>query len=371
MKKNKQNKRKNIKLELSKSESDEVLSWSKAQTENPDLNKDVRKVLEDLVSILDGGENAEQKMDNLRKALAISMRILPSSERRVPEDSLKTGALKDVEDKLLRARRIARFAGLRVKELEELAEKLREIYQREREESDSSKSSQDGDDDAENDEPENEAVFGAAVVKRGVVVTDLTSLLVPGTEKGKFVTIIERKRTDLQLTSSEYVFRGKEYFDPETGERGSYDFSLIGPPEFSFTHRACIHVVMQVVGLGMPLSRLERMLGGTPFSRQSIHRIIGYVAYHLAPVYLQLCDELAEAPLLLMDDTHTRVVEVDKALLGGGPYPWDEPPKNKKKGIKDNEPEPVRSLVLLLKEHFKYAFPQVRDPQKIKTQHLT
>lgn len=364
----KRNKRKKINIEMSQSATSIIQAWSKMEAAKADLPEEVRALLEQLTEVIDSAEQPDQSVDNLRKALAISMRILPSSERHAPTGTCNSGTLGAIEKKLQMAKSIARFSSARVKELEELVAAMQKKLEQLKPETDEPES-------PENSGQENEGVFGSAVVHQGFRVVSLSSLLPTEELKGKQLSVIERKRTDLMLAASTFVFRGVEYFDPATGQRGMYDFSHVGPEGFNVTHRACIQMVMYVAALGLPLARIERMCGGTPFSRQTIHRLVGYVAHHLTPVYLKLFDELSDAPVVSTDDTHTRVVEVTKALASGAPFPWDEagryankPEKNEQDGEKDPT---VRSVSRLLKDEFIYAFPKVKNPGEVKTQHLT
>ena len=254
----KSKKRNKINIEMSQSATSIIQSWSKMEAGKADLPEEVRALLEQLTEVIESADQPDQSVENLKKALAISMRILPSSERHAPSSPCNSDTLGVIEKKLQMAKCIARFSSARVKELEELVAAMQKNQEQRKPEADEP-------DSPENSGQEKEGVFSAAVVHQGVRVVSLSSLLPPEELKGKQLSVIERKRTDLVLATSTFVFRGVEYFDPVTGQRGMYDFSQVGPEGFNVTHRACIQMVMYVAALGLPLARIERMCGARLF----------------------------------------------------------------------------------------------------------
>lgn len=131
------------------------------------------------------------------------------------------------------------------------------------------------------------------------------------------------------------------------------------------------------MGTIIPLARVERMLNGKPFTRQNMHRIIGYVAKIGLPVYLRLAQELAQAEVLSGDDTHSRVVEVAKALRSGQ-EPWaadQSASENSSNGpsadnVEQTEPD-SGNVFRATVEDLGYRFPKVKHAGRFKDQHVT
>jgi hypothetical protein len=100
----------------------------------------------------------------------------------------------------------------------------------------------------------------------------------------------------------------------------------IGPPRIGVTWRFLVNVVVMVVQYAMPMNRLAQLLS-TPdkqFTSATLSRLLRYVAEQFAPIYLQLFDELADAEILMGDDTSPRVLEVRRHFAKGAsiPPPW-------------------------------------------------
>lgn len=102
----------------------------------------------------------------------------------------------------------------------------------------------------------------------------------------------------------------------------------LGPPRIGVTWRFLVNVVVMVVQYAMPMNRLAQLLSSSDkqFTSATLSRLLRYVAEHFAPIYLQLFDELADAEILMGDDTSPRVLEVRRHFAKGAsdPPPWAE-----------------------------------------------
>jgi hypothetical protein len=348
-------------------------------------HESVRRLAESLQLLIKQTKQMEAKaaleIDTLKRSLALSMRITPSSERMAAQStedpSQKTEA--ELRRKLNRARQLKRFAGeaeARLKdELAALAGSRAAALE----------SSPDSDGQGcsaasktcESGGPEKETVFSRGLVLTTGSARELAAPVAEAIAKGCLMSDVTRDRDDLTVHRNRITFRGKTAFDPVTGQRFDYDFSLVGPPGSCFTWRACLFVVLHVIGQASPLARLERMLGGKPYTRQNMHRIIGYVAKVGLPVYLQLAQELAGADVLSGDDTHSRVVEVNKALADDE-APWAtvtaaaDPLGSAEDVDNPDGIEPDSGTVFeATVADLGYRFAKVRDAGRFKDQHVT
>jgi hypothetical protein len=376
-------------LEILKSFADQVLQ----DTSQPDI---VRNLAESLQKVIAHSKNAEAKsagtIDALKRSLSLSMGITPSSERGagVAENDPASLAPDDDEEalvlkKLNKARQVRRFASIAETKLRLQLDKLQ--ASRLSRDAATSCTTSETDVGPASGSGENETVFSPGVK----LYTDVNSNLGLPVEQvrtdGCIMGDVTRNRTDLVLVQTRVEMRGKTVFDPLTGERFDYDFSLVGPPGSCFTWRACLFVVLHVIGQAAPLARVERMLNGKPFTRQNMHRVIGYVAKIGLPVYLRLAEELAQADVLSGDDTHSRVVEVAKALRSGK-EPWaapedsgatgssnlkaadDDSDSSSSDSMEQTEPESGRVFRSTV-EDLGYRFPKVKHPGRFKEQHVT
>lgn len=114
------------------------------------------------------------------------------------------------------------------------------------------------------------------------------------------------------------------------------------------------------------MSRLEIMLNGDPFSRQNLNRILGEVARKFVPIYMHLFEEMSEVGLLMADDTHTRVHEVNRARKKGDLKSLDthdESPNLQKKK--------KRMVWDALRAHLPWQYQKANRIDEDKEQHLT
>jgi hypothetical protein len=86
----------------------------------------------------------------------------------------------------------------------------------------------------------------------------------------------------------------------------------VGPPRFSVTWSALATLAVLVGQFALPLNRLATMFStfGKRFTAGGLGRMLHHVAGRLMPIYLELCEELADSPILAGDDTSCRVLEV-------------------------------------------------------------
>jgi len=100
----------------------------------------------------------------------------------------------------------------------------------------------------------------------------------------------------------------------EDGNRQVFSASTseYGPPRYAVTWQALATLAVMVGQFAMPLNRLATMLSTAVkrFTAGSLSRMAHYVAERLAPIYIELCDQLADSEILSGDDTSCRVVEV-------------------------------------------------------------
>ena len=106
----------------------------------------------------------------------------------------------------------------------------------------------------------------------------------------------------------------KKVLVDEGGERHVLSASTAeyGPPRFSVTWNALATLAVMAAQFAMPFNRLATLLStaGKRFTAGALSRMLHYVAERLAPIYLELASQLADAEILAGDDTSCRVLEV-------------------------------------------------------------
>jgi Transposase IS66 family len=90
----------------------------------------------------------------------------------------------------------------------------------------------------------------------------------------------------------------------------------IGPPKMRVTWDFLANTAILTSQYAMPFNRLSGLVSSDAkrFTGSELARYFQYVASRIAPIYLQLGKDLANAPVLSGDDTSVRVIEVQKAL---------------------------------------------------------
>lgn len=88
--------------------------------------------------------------------------------------------------------------------------------------------------------------------------------------------------------------------------------SNVGPPRYSVTWSALATLSVMVGQFALPLNRLATMVSTATkrFTAGGLGRLLHYVAERLVPIYLELCQEVAQSDILAGDDTSCRVIEV-------------------------------------------------------------
>ena len=104
----------------------------------------------------------------------------------------------------------------------------------------------------------------------------------------------------------------------------------LGPPRIGVTWRFLVNTMVMVGQYAMPMNRLAQMLttSDKKFTSASLYRLLRYAAERFAPIYLQLFDQLADAEILMGDDTPPRVLEVRRYFtkVKAGTEPGEQPP---------------------------------------------
>jgi hypothetical protein len=150
----------------------------------------------------------------------------------------------------------------------------------------------------------------------------------------------------------------KKSFIDANGERRMVSASTtdLGPPRFAVTWEFIAHVVVLVVHYAMPFHRIARMLSTAEkrFTTGSIAKMVHYAASRFLPIHLHHFDALADAEILMGDDTPSRVLEVQSFFASGDPdekapwAAWIESQKKDTVGVKansqstpDRKPSPI------------------------------
>ncbi len=106
----------------------------------------------------------------------------------------------------------------------------------------------------------------------------------------------------------------KQIVVKKNGERAvvSASTAQFGPPRYSVTWSALATLSVLVGQFALPLNRLATLFSsvGKTFTAGGLSRLLHYVAERLVPIYLELCEELADSEILAGDDTSCRVLEV-------------------------------------------------------------
>lgn len=153
---------------------------------------------------------------------------------------------------------------------------------------------------ATNDESE----YLQAELPEGAGEEDVVKTLTQTRERYDFAVSVTRLKLEVE----------KKVIVTKDGERRvvSASTSQFGPPRFSVTWGALATLAVMVGQFAMPLNRLATMLSSSVkrFTAGSLSRMTHYVATRFLPVYLELCDQMADSAILAGDDTSCRVVEV-------------------------------------------------------------
>ncbi len=168
----------------------------------------------------------------------------------------------------------------------------------------------------------NESVYLQAELPEGAGEEDVVKKLTQTRERYDLSVSVTRLKLEVE----------KKVIVTKDGERRvvSASTSHFGPPRFSVTWGALATLAVMVGQFAMPLNRLATMLSSSVkrFTAGSLSRMTHYVATRFLPVYLELCDQLANSAILAGDDTSCRVVEVSshfsqqRGSRERAPPPW-------------------------------------------------
>jgi hypothetical protein len=167
-----------------------------------------------------------------------------------------------------------------------------------------------------------ETVVLEAELPEGVCEENVVKTLTQTRERYDFSISVTRLELDVE----------KKVVVADDGHRRvvSASTSGFGPPRFSVTWGALATLAVMVGQFAMPLNRLATMLSTSwkRFTAGGLSRMAHYVATRFLPVYLELCDELADSAIFAGDDTSCRVVEVSSYFRKPdgeerGPPPWN------------------------------------------------
>jgi hypothetical protein len=270
----------------------------------------VRNIILSLQAAQAAGESGAAEAKRAVDALARAMGIVPSSEKvdkakskaaEIPVDQ-ELAKLVDDERKL---KLLARFVGQRLSTTRKL---MAEVMNRPQPDPDERGSKDEG--------PSRELVLAGGTPTghqenhESQASKEQEELMGPNVLE----TDTDTLRRDFCISRKNWNLRGKKLFDPKTGRTCSPDHSDIGPPNWNVTWRAMINVIMLVFGMAVPGSRVEKMLGKDGFSRTNISDMCAYVAMRLLPVYVALCEQVAQADIIMGDDCVSRVNDVSRCL---------------------------------------------------------
>jgi hypothetical protein len=182
---------------------------------------------------------------------------------------------------------------------------------------------------------------GIAQFERETVPCDVDRDELPKNAKITATTHAVRERIDfsfcvkLQEIVVEKLFvtakRKRSLFGKSTKDESSVivgDMLEFGPPKMKVTWRFLANMILMVTLYVMPMNRFAKLTSSKAkrFSSADICRYYRSSAEHLAPVYIHLGKEVANAPVISGDDTPSTVLEVKRAL------------KKKEQGIKGDLP---------------------------------
>jgi len=125
----------------------------------------------------------------------------------------------------------------------------------------------------------------------------------------------ERTRYEVAVTVNPITINvQKHVVVKENGERTVVSASTdpYGPPRYSVTWSTLATLAVLVGQFALPFNRLATLFStaGKKFTAGGLSRMLHYVADRLAPIYLELAEQLADSDILSGDDTSCRVIEV-------------------------------------------------------------
>ena len=130
----------------------------------------------------------------------------------------------------------------------------------------------------------------------------------------------ERTRWNFAVTTTKINLKVETVTDPRTGKSVTASTDEIGPPNSQATWSGIANTIIAIVSYAIPINRLANMLKHTApyFTSSRLCSYLKLAAEMFAPIYTYLGEQLADADILMGDDTTARVLEVNRALKDGG-----------------------------------------------------
>jgi hypothetical protein len=145
-------------------------------------------------------------------------------------------------------------------------------------------------------------------------VTDAEKYAAFGRIKGLHSTYDTVVRYDVKWLIERHEIRVETVSDGFKRVRA--DAAALGPEQWRLTWAALAKIVMLCVMYHLPIERVAKLFGRC-FSDVQISRWLRQVATWLLPVYLELAEQLAQADILSLDDSRTRVIEMRRKAERG------------------------------------------------------
>lgn len=146
--------------------------------------------------------------------------------------------------------------------------------------------------------------------------------------RGLHTSSDDRSRHEFGVTTTTYNLKVETVTDLRTGQSVTASTDEIGPPNSQATWVAIANAVIAIIGYAIPINRLATMLtqSNAYFTSSRLCSFLELAANMFLPIYEYLGEALADADVLLGDDTKGKVLEIDKHLADGGEL--DDPPED-------------------------------------------
>jgi hypothetical protein len=130
----------------------------------------------------------------------------------------------------------------------------------------------------------------------------------------------ERRRLDFSFSVTEVNVNVEKLVlqTPSGGtEIVSASLDEVGPPKMKVTWSFLVNMAVLVAQYAMPLNRFAGLVSSSSkqFKGGEISRYFCYTAERFVPIYVVLGRALANAPVLVGDDTTSRVLEISRGLI--------------------------------------------------------
>jgi hypothetical protein len=301
------------------------LSWLEVQDQNQ-LPESLVRLLRWLPDLLKDYENKKRSVTKLLSELARSFHKIPSSEKTAnivseTEEEKRKAEQNDaqkINETLCKIKRLKKYLSRIeknvVKKLQNLPKE--ELFTEQPKEANSTEPRKETAE--KNKKKKDEAVEAILSSPQTVQVDQQPQVIHPeeeevlAKEKGILKQEQTRQKNDFIFMRNDTTLKFNTYFDPKTGHKFSPDLSLIGPENYNVTWRGIVNSISLVMGMAMPISRVEKLFGEEGFSRSNIIRYMDYCARVVSPVYLYFGEQLAQVEVIEADDTNTRIHELTR-----------------------------------------------------------